>query len=353
MHVVTLKGTGNIEEWRQAARSLVRRAVPPEAIEWRTVAADGELFAGTPALPLETGEEASGPAVPPAFITYAEAVVCHSDPGRFALLYRLLWRLRSDRDLLLIAADPDVCALKRLEKSVRRDSHKMKAFVRFKEIDAGGPQPRRRFVAWFEPDHHIVARTSGFFQRRFNDMDWLIATPKGSAAWDGVTLRVDDAPCEHPRLVDEADDLWRTYYAGIFNPARLKLKAMQAEMPKKYWKNLPEAALIPGLVAEAEQAVARMHRAAPTTPPAFHDSLQARAAPDPETVSMPGSLAALSQEAATCTRCPLHATATQTVFGEGPEEADIMFVGEQPGDQEDLSGRPFVGPAGRNFDEAL
>ena len=56
MHVVTLKGTGNIEEWRQAARSLVRRAVPPEAIEWRTVAADGELFAGTPALPLETGE---------------------------------------------------------------------------------------------------------------------------------------------------------------------------------------------------------------------------------------------------------------------------------------------------------
>ena len=97
MHVVTLKGTGHIEEWRQAARSLVRRAVPPEAIEWRTAAADGELFAGTLALPHDGSEETSGPAVPPAFIAYAEAVVCHSDPGRFALLYRLLWRLRSDR----------------------------------------------------------------------------------------------------------------------------------------------------------------------------------------------------------------------------------------------------------------
>jgi uracil-DNA glycosylase family protein len=64
-------------------------------------------------------------------------------------------------------------------------------------------------------------------------------------------------------------------------------------------------------------------------------------------------LEARRQEAAGCRRCPLWKTATQTVFGEGPPRAAVMFVGEQPGDQEDEEGRPFVGPAGRVFDEAL
>ena len=59
------------------------------------------------------------------------------------------------------------------------------------------------------------------------------------------------------------------------------------------------------------------------------------------------------KEARGCTRCELYKYGTQTVFGEGPLDASIMFVGEQPGDQEDLAGRPFVGPAGAVFDEAL
>jgi DNA polymerase len=62
---------------------------------------------------------------------------------------------------------------------------------------------------------------------------------------------------------------------------------------------------------------------------------------------------ALFKEARGCTRCDLYKFATQTVFGEGPLDASIVFVGEQPGDQEDLAGRPFVGPAGAVFDEAL
>lgn len=61
----------------------------------------------------------------------------------------------------------------------------------------------------------------------------------------------------------------------------------------------------------------------------------------------------LRNEARDCRRCPLYKNATQTVFGEGSSHAAIMFVGEQPGDQEDRQGRPFVGPAGRLFDEAL
>jgi DNA polymerase len=72
-------------------------------------------------------------------------------------------------------------------------------------------------------------------------------------------------------------------------------------------------------------------------------------APEP----VDGSLAALRDAAAGCKRCELWKPATQTVFGEGPARARIVVIGEQPGDQEDLSGRPFVGPAGKLFDRAL
>jgi uracil-DNA glycosylase family protein len=79
-------------------------------------------------------------------------------------------------------------------------------------------------------------------------------------------------------------------------------------------------------------------------------SLDETAAPlVPEKPSLPK----LREAAAGCTACPLHETGTQTVFGEGSAKAEVVFVGEQPGDQEDLQGRPFVGPAGKLFDKAL
>jgi DNA polymerase len=65
------------------------------------------------------------------------------------------------------------------------------------------------------------------------------------------------------------------------------------------------------------------------------------------------SLDELREEAADCKACDLWKTGTQTVFGEGKKSAEIVFVGEQPGDKEDLAGRPFVGPAGSVFDEGL
>jgi uracil-DNA glycosylase len=71
------------------------------------------------------------------------------------------------------------------------------------------------------------------------------------------------------------------------------------------------------------------------------------------TVARAESLEVLRREAASCRACPLWKNATQTVFGEGPPDAEIMLVGEQPGDREDLSGRPFVGPAGQLLDRAL
>jgi uracil-DNA glycosylase family protein len=79
-------------------------------------------------------------------------------------------------------------------------------------------------------------------------------------------------------------------------------------------------------------------------------SLDETAAPlVPERPSLPK----LREAAAGCTACPLHETGTQTVFGEGTSKAEVVFVGEQPGDQEDLQGKPFVGPAGKLLDKAL
>jgi DNA polymerase len=186
-------------------------------------------------------------------------------------------------------------------------------------------------------------------------MDWLIATPKGSAAWNGQELKTSHEPAARPQAEDETDELWRTYFANIFNPARVKIRAMQSEMPKKYWKNMPEASLIPDLIAGAERRVQEMAAREASQPPAFHERLQAqwRGREDEEGMAadLP-PLERLRQKAASCTRCPLHCHATQTVFGEGPQNAEIMFVGEQPGDTEDLAGKPFIGPAGQVFDEA-
>lgn len=352
-----LEGRGELAEWRDAARRFLVAGVEPKNIDWRLRSEDQGLFdagAALETLPVRTGEGAQV-SVPPAFLRLASAVICHSDPGRFALLYRLLFRLRQERHLLDVKSDADVVAAHRMHKSVGRDYHKMTAFVRFKEMPLPvGVAGRRRFFAWFEPGHFIVSRVAPFFQRRFNDMDWIIATPRGSASWDGENVRTSSEPAQKPDISDETDELWRTYYASIFNPARLKVKMMMTEMPKKYWKNLPEADLIPGLIAGAEAKVLDMGRRQASEPLAFHHRLQEAAARVPAApVAEAGTIDALRQEARHCSRCDLHCRATQTVFGEGPVDARVMIVGEQPGDQEDLEGRPFVGPAGRVFDEAL
>ncbi len=330
MRTVRLEGRGDFDEWRDVARGLFADRVSPDQVRWQLSGEAVDLFAANLPDPVDA-PVLSDIAVPKSFIEAAEAAICHSDADRFALLYRILWRLQAERALLQVTSDVDVTHLNRLIKNVRRDSHKMKAFVRFREVEAV-QAGRRRFVAWFEPEHFVVTRTASFFQRRFTDMDWLIATPKGSAAWNGEVLVTSREPAARPKAEDETDELWRTYFANIFNPARLKIRAMQSEMPKKYWKNMPEASLIPDLIAGAERRVAEMAAREASQPPAFHERLQAQwlGREEEERADLP-PLERLRQQAAGCTRCPLHCHATQTVFGEGPVDAEIMFVGEQPG----------------------
>ncbi|WP_420143898.1 UdgX family uracil-DNA binding protein [Sphingobium sp.] len=339
MYRVALTTPDDFDGWRAAARRLAMHGIDPADVVWQVEDDGGDLFGGGENLPPDRKDAAFS--VPRAFVDLAEKAILHRDPERFALLYALLCRVRARAGAMEDKADPLLRRVDVLAKAVRRDMHKMRAFVRFREMADGDGE---RFVAWFEPEHHIVRANAGFFMRRFASMRWSILTPDISIHWDGEALtqgpgaQRGDAPDGDP-----VEDVWKGYYAAIFNPARLKTGAMMSEMPKKYWRNLPEAALIPDLIAGAQAREAAMIATAP---------LPVKAA-----AKRPGNAAAawaaLRDEAMRCTRCPLHRDATQTVFGEGPIDAPLVFIGEQPGDQEDMAGRPFVGPAGQLFDRAL
>ncbi len=347
---ITLEKPADYAEWRAAAQRLLAANVAPDRVGFRLATTSGDLFGKPPDLAAEN-PASKAISVPREFPALAREAICHSDSSRFALLYRLLWRLRSERRLLDNAADDDVYSARRMAKAVRRETHKMKAFVRFRRTES---EVGEVFVAWFEPDHHIVERTAPFFARRFTGMRWSIVTPGCSAHWDGNALTFDDGASR--RVCPNGDALeehWRVYYSSIFNPARLKVKAMKAEMPTRYWRNLPESRLIPELTRSAQRA----QRAAPAgiAPSAAtaRRLIARQRGMDSALAGAPRTLEALATGLQQCTRCGLCRNATAAVPGEGPAGARLMIIGEQPGDKEDLAGRPFVGPAGEVLDEAL
>ena len=357
------------EDWRREARRLVAAEVPPEAVVW----------SGGPSLLAASPVESSSATftVPGRFVEAADAAACFRDDGRWGLLYRLLWRLTHGEPRLLdVVVDDDVHRLLSMEKAVRRDSHKMKAFVRFRKVDADGAD---HYVAWHRPDHLIVRRVAPWFRDRFASMRWTILTPDASAAWDGGELRFGPGvPRSAAPEGDALEDLWRTYYASTFNPARVSISAMRREMPLKHWPTLPETALITDLLREAparvEDMMKRQSNSArpaggsiprgtkpgkvPAAPSASAGGYQEYSscptgASAAEFIPKTTSLSVLKEAVNGCRGCPIYCNATQGVFGEGPKDATVVFVGEQPGDQEDRAGKPFVGPAGQVFDEAL
>ncbi len=339
--------------WRDAARRLALDGVPPEEAHF-SVGHPDDLFAQEPEpAPAPAG---GGFSVSRALVELAQTVIQAREPERFDLLYGLVWRAhQGERRITELVTDPAMQRAVRLAQSVRRDTHKMRAFVRFREVRE---EEATRYVAWFEPDHYIVEANADFFARRFATMVFSILTPYRSVHWTGAALEF--GPGAEPAAVPDDDALeryWRAYFSAIFNPARLKISAMTSEMPKKYWRNLPEAAAIPELI---RTAAGRTETMLETKPMDADDQTKPRrravapkSAPAEAVPIASGSLAALAEAAAGCRRCPLWEPATQVVFGEGPESARMMMVGEQPGDQEDLAGRPFVGPAGQLLDRAL
>jgi probable DNA metabolism protein len=348
MRVVRLASEIDFAGWRLAARALRSLQAAPDDVIW-TVDGEGDLF-GDEATPPQAGPPAF--TVPKGFLDLAQEVALHRSGERFALLYRLLWRLGRQPELLGMASDPDVARARDMAKAVSRASHKMKAFVRFRLVEDAAEET---YVAWFEPTHRVTEATAPFFQRRFTNMCWSILTPDVCAHWDRekLTFSAGADPADAPGE-DALEDYWRTYYASIFNPARLKTAAMRREMPKRYWRNLPEARLIPELIATAEARAEEMVRQQPSEPTRRVVRQAQRLSRDGSfEEGAPATLEEVTAGADFCRRCELWRDATQAVAGDGPGRARLMLVGEQPGDQEDLAGKPFVGPAGRVLDEAL
>ncbi len=366
MRTVTLAAADDVAEFRAAMRSLLLQGVDAGRVHWRVAeSAERDLFD-------EAEEEAeTGPEderiempirLPAFFVPLLERAALHSDPARHGLLYRLAWRLVREPALRHDPLDPDRLRAEQWAREVRREMHKMTAFVRFRPVVAAGAAEGHgdsvTHIAWFEPAHPIVRATAPFFARRFAQLRWAILTPDRCVRWDGRQLefsagaRREDAP-----PADAAERLWLTYYENIFNPARLKIAMMKKEMPQRYWKNLPEAALIDPLVSSAHQRSQRMVEQGGTAPahrrPAASMALRIDHRAHGHVPAPVGTLAALREGTERCRACPIGEHATQAVNGEGPHGARLMLVGEQPGDQEDLRGRPFVGPSGQLLDRAL
>jgi probable DNA metabolism protein len=336
---IVLREGADQEGFRASVRALIANDVSPGAVSWDSAAAPSLFDNGSlpDAAPVPLAREAA---------ELIRLVVCHRDAERYALLYRLIWRMRhGERALLEVHSDPLVHRLAMLAKAVRRDLHKMHAFLRFRRVADAADE---RYAAWFEPEHFILEATADFFVDRFRGLVWSILTPIGSLHWDGGTLRHGlpgkraDAPD-----TDDFDAGWAGYYASTFNPARLNTGLMQQHMPKKYWRNMPETTLIPELVRNAGSRVDTLMSKPPVLArkkdPAR--AVAARSSAEPRTLKALNVIITASE--------PFVEGGTRAVLGEGPLHPELTLVGEQPGDQEDLKGRPFVGPAGQLLDEAM
>jgi DNA polymerase len=359
LRAITLASAVDFAGFRRACRRLWAEQVAPEHVSWHCADdAEGDLFEAdsqSGALGVDPTSSVAPVNAPAAFLPLSESVVLHRDADRFGLLYRLLWRFQVEPGLRADPLDPDWLRADEMAQAVRRDMHKMKASVRFRtlaEPDDGVGAPLH--IAWFEPEHHIVEATAPFFARRFTAMRWAILTPERSARWDGAQLVFGPgARREQAPPADAGDSLWLACCQRIFDPARLKLGAMPQRMPERYSKNLPEAAQSdprtagersPTMIVKGSTDAKRRPATAPRPTPGHE------ATPGGDS---PRSLPALREALERCRECPIGEHATQAVPGEGLKHARLMFVGEQPGDQEDLQGRPFVGPAGQLLTRAL
>lgn len=219
----------NFASWRAAARNCLQNRIMPAEILW-TSDEQNCLFEN------DSSANANQKTckVPADFLALAETVSCFDGAEKWSLLYRILFRLvNENRNLLYIDSDDDVYKARMMEKAVARDVHKFHAFVRFRRVEINAEEI---FVAWHEPQHFTVRKATPFFARRFGAMRFSILTTKGCAHWDLENLSFSaGVSSEQAPKTDETEDFWLAYYQSIFNPFRLKIKAMKAELPVRHW----------------------------------------------------------------------------------------------------------------------
>ncbi len=353
---VTLEGATDLAGFRAAVRALIAANIEPHAVRFVVPAAEpASLFDDAVPLPREAWANALPLALPAGFAALCETVVMHDEPLRFTRLYELAHLLHQRRTSWHDTLSSQRIVLEHMAQAVRRELHKTKAFVRFRQVHGENGEGGVTHVAWFEPAHNIVHAVAPFFVRRFAGMRWALLTPRGCAHWSGTALAFGPpAERESAPSADAGEALWLAYYRSIFNPARLKLAMMKREMPVRFWSNLPEAASIGPLAAAAAERTGRMVQdgAVPRTR-RRGEACGTQARGTTGLAAQARESTSLAAQAKLCDRCDFAAQATQMVWGEGARGAALMLVGEQPGDREDLEGRPFVGPAGQLLRSAI
>jgi uracil-DNA glycosylase len=181
-------------------------------------------------------------------------------------------------------------------------------------------------VVIYRSTHDVLPQVARHFARRMGAISWMIATPTATMLWDGATLHAGPALLKGAADIDDdGEALWLTYYRSIFNPARVNAGLLRSHIPSRFWKNLPEGAIVPAMITGATngerhtgQTATVGQRSGAATVPIRPE----RAQPQRDT------LTTLQQ----CRRCELWQHATQAVPGSGPQPASIMLLGEQPGD---------------------
>lgn len=207
--------------FREEARALLSQQVPPEAVQWQTSPAQNCDLYADPAAAADSRPhgvaKAATAIVPASFLRLCEIVVLHHDPDRFALLYRLLWRLVHEPGLRHDPIDADMLHAHQMGQSVRRDIHKMKAFVRFHTVNDGRAPSLQ--VAFHEPVHHIVEAVAPWFAKRAPHSRWAILTPERSVEWDGKQLHfAPGLPRAQAPPQDAAEEAWLHCYRSVFRP---------------------------------------------------------------------------------------------------------------------------------------
>lgn len=205
--------------FREEVRLLLAQQVPPEAVHWQTAEAqNSDTFSDPVALndhrPRGVPKAASA-IVPASFLRLCEVVVLHHEPERFALLYRLLWRLVHEPGLRNDPLDPDMLHAHQMGQAVRRDLHKMKAFLRFRGVNDGPPDPLQ--LAWFEPAHHILEAVAPWFAKRAPQTRWAIFTPERCVECDGRQLHfAPGLPRAQAPAHEAGDGEWLACYRRVF-----------------------------------------------------------------------------------------------------------------------------------------
>ena len=290
--------------WRRATRALVLSGVEPAELTWTTAGG------GAPVPDVDGTFTLSR-----ALVALAAQAFQAREPERFGLLYTLVWRAHHGGLALTEGDDPDLRVARRLALAARADAHRMRTHLRFARITDAG---REHFVGWYEPGHFVLEPNARLLARRHPASGFTIITPDGTAHRDQTGIRFG-AGLKHPGDDETLLAWWDAHKAAVLAAAGDGGGQPEAEELDEVPRPLDRPPLGPVVLPAAQTSATRQ----------------------------------LAREARGCERCALHAPATQTVFGEGPIGARVMFVGEQPGDQEDFIGRPFVEPAGQLLDVAL